>query len=187
MAQNTTTADDGSNSDHPAADIETIVVDPNDVVEAMRRNKRDRDEQRSHVLRVSPPFEGEKKAKPHVSEVHTYYPPEMDPKPLHIAPEAFIVGHGAGSRHPDFSNEFRYPDYSTEQHRFRDEIDAWDDDGTVRPLTDEEENDWDEWWDTVVEMWEDRVRLQVKNTQELTLTSQHPDTEDTTVSVRGED
>ena len=187
MAQNTTTPDGGSNSDHPAADLETIVVDPGDIVEAMRRNKRDEDEQQSHVLRVSPPFEGEKKAKPYVSETHTYYPPEMDPKPLHLSPEAFIVGDGAGSRHPDFRNEFRYPDYSTEQRRFRDEIDAWDDDGTVRPLTDEEEDDWDEWWDTVVEMWEDRVRLQVKNTEELMLTSQHIDTEDTTVSVRSED
>jgi hypothetical protein len=187
MAQNTATADGGSNSDHPAADVETIVVDLDDVVEAMRRNKRDEGEQRSHDFRVSPPFEGEKKAKPNVSEAHTYYPPELSQKPLHIGPEAFIVGDGAGSRHPDFRNEFRYPDYGTEQHRFRDEIDAWDDDGTVRPLTDEEEDDWDEWWATVVEMWEARVSLQVKKTEELTLTSQHPDVEGTTVSVRVED
>jgi len=41
-----------------------------------------------------------------------------------------------------------------------------------RPLTDEEEADWEDWWDTVVEMWEDRVRHQLKNTEELTLAAE---------------
>jgi len=187
MAQNTATADGGSDSDHPAADVETIIVDPDDVVEAMRRNKRDRDEQRSHVLRVSSPFKGEKTATPHVSEAHTYYPPELSQKPLHIGPEAFIVGHTAGSRHPGWFDEWSHPSIHRERSLFRDEFNAHDKCGANRALTDEEEDEWEEWWDTAVEMWEDRVRLQVKNTEELTLTSQHPDTEDTTVSVRVED
>jgi hypothetical protein len=187
MTMNTTTTDGESNIEHPAADLDTIVVDPDDVVEAMQRNKRDEDEQRSHDLRVTPPLEGERKAEPYVSEAHARYPPEMSQTPLHIGPEAFIVGHGAGTRHPDFRNEWCYPDYGTEQHRFRDEIGAWDDDGTVRPLTDDEEDGWDDWWDTVVEMWENRVRNALKKTEELTLTSQHPDIENTTVSVRIED
>jgi hypothetical protein len=33
-------------------------------------------------------------------------------------------------------------------------------------------------------MWEDRVRHALKNTEGLTLTSEHPDIEDTTVAVR---
>jgi len=186
MAQNIATADGGSNSDHPAADVDTIVVDPDDVIEAMQRNDRDQDEQRSHVLRVSPSFEGEKKATPHVSEAHTYYPPELSQKPLHIGPEAFIVGHGAGSRHPDWRNEWSYPNLHEERSLFRDEFDARDEHGENRPLTDEEEDEWEEWWDTAVEMWKDRVRHALKNTEEMTLTSQHPDIEDTTVAVRFE-
>ena len=184
MTMNTTTTDGGSNSDHPAANIDTIVVDPDDVVAAMRRNRRDETEKRSHYLRVSPPFEGEKKSKPHVSEAHTYYPPEMDPKPLHMGASCLLVGHDAGERHPDFHDEWRFPNYGTEKALFRDEIEARDDDGGYRQLTDDEEADWDDWWETVVEMWEDRVRHALKNTEELTLTSQYPDIEDTTVAVR---
>jgi len=186
MAQNTATGDGGSNSDHPAADVDTIVVDPDDVIEAMRRNDRDRDEQRTHVLRVSPSLEGDKKAKPHVSEAHTYYPPELSQKPIHIGPEAFIVGHTAGSRHPDWRNEWSYPNLHEQRSLFRDEVDARDEHGDNRPLTEEEEGEWEEWWDAAVEMWEDRVRHALKNTEDLTLTSQHPNIEDTTVPVQFE-
>lgn len=172
--------------EHPAANIETLVADPDDIVEAMRRNNRDRDEQRTHVLRISPEFEGEKKATPHVSEAHTHYPPELSQKPLHIGPEAFIVGHGAGSRLPDWRNEWNHPDHIEERALFRDEFDAYTEDGDTRPLTDEEEDEWDEWLETALEMWEDRVRHALKNTEELTFTSQHPDVDDTTVGVRFE-
>jgi len=183
MARNTASADDASHR-NPAADLDTIVVDPDDVIEAMRRNDRDRDEQRSHVLRVTPPLEGEQTATPYVDEAHAHYP-QLSQKPLHLTPEAFIVGDGAGNRHPDWCNEWSYPHYGQEQHRFRDEIDAWDD-GEVRPLTDEEEDEWEEWWGTVVEMWEDCIRHALKNTKELMLTGLHPDTDDTTVAVRVE-
>lgn len=186
MARGTDATVDETTTDHPAADLDTVVVNPDDVVEAMRRNKRDEDEQRSHDLRVTPPLTGEKTATPHVSEAHTYYPPEMDPTPVHIGPEALVVGHGAGSRHPDWGSEWTYPDYGTEKYRFRDEIDARDEHGDIRPLTDDEEDEWEEWWDTVVEMWEDRVRHALTNTEELTLTNQYPDTEDTTVAVHVE-
>jgi len=152
----------------------------------MRRNDRDSDEQRSHDLRVTPPLEGEQTATPHVSEAHNYYPPEMNSKPLHIGPEALLVGHSAGSRHPDWWNEWSYPDYRQVQHLFRDEIEAWGDHGETRPLTDEEEDEWDEWWNTTLEKWEDRVRHVLTSTEELTLMSDHPDNEDTTVSVRVE-
>jgi hypothetical protein len=186
MAQNTATADGGSNNENPAADLDTIVVDPDDVIEAMRRNDRDSDEQRTHVLRVSPPLEGEQTATPYVDEAHTRYPPELSQTPLHIGPETFIVGHGAGTRHPDWRNEWSYPNRNEERSLFRDEFDAYGERGENRLLTDDEEDEWDEWWDTVVEMWENGVRRAVKNTEELTLTSQHRDVEDTTVSVRVE-
>lgn len=186
MEQNTVTADGGSTTDHQAAAVETIVVDPDDVVEAMKRNHRDQDEQRSHTLRITAPFKGEKEATPHVSEAHRYYPPELSQKPIHIGPEAFIVGHAAGSRHPDWWNQWAYPNLHEERSLFRDEFGARDEHGENRPLTDEEEDEWGEWWDAAVEMWEDRVRHALQNVDELTLTSQDPAVEDTTVRVRYE-
>ena len=180
MSDNDATADGSNTAKSPGLD--TIVVDPDDVVAAMRRNKRDERQQRTHVLRVSPPFEGEKRATPHVSEAHTYYPPEMVPEPLHIPPEAFLVGHSASSRHPDWRTEWSYPSRHEQRSLFRDEFGARDD-GANRPLTDDEKDEWAEWWDTVVELWEDRVRHALKTTEELTITHHIADT---TVSVRFE-
>lgn len=172
-------------SEHPAANIETIVVDPDDVIETMRRNKRDETEKRTHVLRISPPFDGEKTASTHVSHPRGY-PPEMDPKPLHFRPASLLVGHGAGSRHPDYRDEWNYPDRNTQKSLFRDEFDARGPDGENRELTEDEEEDWEKWWETAVEMWEDRVRHAVQKTEAVTLTSQHPNIEETTVDVQFE-
>jgi len=183
MAQNTATADGGSNFDHPAADLETVVVNADDVVEAMRRAARDRDEQLSHVLRVSPPLQGEQTATPHVSEAHTYYPPELSQKPIHIGPATFLVGHSPGVRHPDYRAEWSYPDISEERALFRDEFDIAEED---RPISDELEEEWEEWWNTVVEIWEGRVRHALKNTDEITLGDHLPDTDDTIVAVKFE-
>lgn len=185
MAQKTS-ADGGTEHEHPAADIDTIVVDPDDVVEAMRRNWRDQDEQRSHVLRVTPPLEGERKATPHVDEAHTRYPSDVT-KPIHIGPTAFIVGHAAGSRHPDWERHFSFPNRHEEKTLFLDENDARKEEGDSRRLTEEEEEQWDEWWNTVVEMWEDRVRHALDKTEEITLTSQNPEVESTTVAVELKD
>ena len=186
MAQNSASADGGSTIDHPAADLDTIVVDPDDVVASIRRNRRDETKQRSHVLRVTPPLQGERTASLHVSEPHTHYPPEMDPTPLHISPEAFIVGHGSGSRHPEFRGEWEVPDRTVERSRFRDHVDAYDDAGNPLPVEGELADAWDEWWSASEEHWEDRVRTALAKTETLTLASRHPDVENTTVSVRFE-
>jgi hypothetical protein len=53
-----------------------------------------------------------------------------------------------------------------------------------RPISDDLEDEWCDWWATVVEMWEDRVRHELENTDELTLTDQHPVVEAASVSVR---
>jgi hypothetical protein len=179
--------DAAQNDDHPAAAIDTIVVDPDDVVDAMRRNHRDQDEQHSHVLRVTTPLQGERRAKPHVSEAHTYYPSELSQKPIHIGPEWFIIGDDAGSRHPDWRNEWAHPTIPEGRSLFRDQFDLYNERGANRPLTDGEEAEWDEWWETVVEIWADRVRTALESTEELTLTSHHPDVDDTTVNVRIEE
>jgi hypothetical protein len=181
-----TTMSNEQKREHPASDIDVIVVDEDDVVETMQRNRRDENEQRSHVLRVTPPFAGEKRAKTHVSENHTHYPPDMDPKPLHFGPEAFLVGHSAGSRHSEWRDEWRHPNIHEQKSLFRDEYDAHGEDGGNRELTDDEEEKWTRWWDTAVEMWESEVRHALGTTDQLTLTSQHPNVSETTVYVRVE-
>lgn len=81
-----------TDTDDPTAQIETIVVDPDDVIEALRFNGQPPEyrNQRDAVIRVSPPFGAESEANIHYSEEGTYYPPEMDPKPLHLAPRQFV-------------------------------------------------------------------------------------------------
>lgn len=175
MAQKTS-ADGGTEHEHPAADLETVVVDADDVIETMRRNRRDADEQRSHVLRVTPPLEGERRAKPFVSETQNYYPPEMDPKPLHLGADSILVGHIEGSRHPDWGNEWNAPDYGAEHSLYQDEI----------PEDEQSDDVWDEWWATANDVWESAVRQRLKTVEEITLTSQYPEVESTTVKVRVE-
>lgn len=172
-------------SQHPLADVQTIVVDADDVVETMKRNWRDEDEQRSHVLRVTPPFDGECCANTHVSEDHNYYPPEVDPKPVYLTPAAFIACHSAGTRHPNFPNHLRHPSHHEQRRLFYEEHDLLDDDGG-RPseLSDKKEEKWNEWWETVRNEWESGIRHALENTDQLTLTGQNPNVSETTVDVR---
>lgn len=177
MTSNTT-------STHPAADLTTIVVDPDDVIESMRRNVRDRNEQLTHDLRINPPLEGEKTATPYITETNTRYPPEMDPKPVHIPPASFVIGHVAGIRHPDWRDACTFPIRHDQRSLFRDEHDLYDEHGNPRPMTDEEEADWADWWDTVVEVWEDHTRHEIETTDTLTLGGRNPYYETVTVSIR---
>jgi hypothetical protein len=174
-------------SETPAeAQIGTIVVDPDDIIEAMRRNKRDENEQRSHVLRVSPPFDGEHRATLHVSDEHARYPADVDPTPLHISPSAFVAGEslvlGGG---PDDNRLGNYPDISQARAQWRAERDISDgdryDDGG---LTDEQLADWEAWWGVVVETWEADVRHALA--EELTIAFDAHGTQTQTVAVRYE-
>lgn len=72
--------------------IDTVVVDPNDVIEALRFNSQPRDytNQRSAVIRINPPFQSESTASIYYSEEGNHYPPEMDPQPIHINPRVFV-------------------------------------------------------------------------------------------------
>lgn len=79
--------------------IDTVVVDPDDVIEAIRFNNQPREytNQRSAVIRISPPFDTKSAASIHHSEeaIHhseegNYYPPDMDPQPIHINPDVFV-------------------------------------------------------------------------------------------------
>lgn len=187
MANRPARSDDKSETPHPAADIERIVVDPDDVIAVMERNNRDRDERRSHSLKLSPPLNGDKQANPCVMQSGNYYPPEMDPKPVHIGAQAVVIGDTAGKRHPDWRKPLSYPNYDIQRSSFRDECDLSDDNGEKRPLTDAEQNRWQEWWDPVVEVWESHVRHALRETDRLTMRNQHPSVTDTTVAVSFQD
>jgi hypothetical protein len=81
---------DGHATDHPAADIETVVVDPEDVIEALRRNQEAEDPLCRHVLRLTPPFEEEIRAEAYVQEGPERYRPDREPEPLHLDPATFV-------------------------------------------------------------------------------------------------
>jgi hypothetical protein len=71
--------------------VRTIAVDVDALREAYRRNQRDDARGGRDVFRLSPPFAPELEASVHYSEDGTYYPPEMDPKPIHVAPRQFVA------------------------------------------------------------------------------------------------
>jgi len=76
--------------DHPAADIDVVVADPDDVVGAFERNAGEESRLNTHVLRLVPPFEGEVVAEPYLQEGPKRYPPDADPEPIHLPPATFV-------------------------------------------------------------------------------------------------
>lgn len=166
-------ADETTNRTNPAADLDTVVIDPDDVIEMLRRHDRDKNEQRSHTLRVTPPLDGERPASLHVRQDGAHYPPEMDPTPLHL--NARTLFRDESGMVPNF---IWYPDWTEERGRFREEYDVDED----ADLDDDER--WDEWWDLAVEVWEDTVRDHLP--EQITLHAAYPETENATVAVRYE-
>ena len=152
---------DQSDNGHRAADLETIVVDPEDVIEMMRRNARDESRQCNHSLRITPPFDGEVRAKHHTSQQGNRYPPEISVKPIHLGASVFLAGH-TNYHYPAFPESCRYPNRQEERARFRDQFGYKNDDGSYRQLTGDEEQEWEEWWSNVIEVWENSVRANLK-------------------------
>ena len=173
MTADTCNGADGSRNEHPAANLETVVVDPDDVIEMMRRNYRDDPEQRSHVLRVNPPLEGEQSATLNVLQDHTYYPPEMDPKPIHLT-ATHVLGGRADSQ---LNSELCHPDHTVERGLFRDENGIGD--GEELP-----EDEWQEWWDVALEVWESEVRASLSEATEVTLGGNYLEEPETTVEIQ---
>ena len=178
----TTTTDDSS-TEHRVASVDEIVVEADDVIETMKRNYRDQNGQRNHVLRITPPFEGTHTASTHVSEAHTRYPSDVT-QPYHIKPEAFLTGYTDPDRiHKELDSVCEHPSISESRSRFRDEYDAYDEHGVPLLIEGELQEKWDQWWDTEMEVWEDQVRHALKNTDSLKIHDRHPDVESTTVDV----
>ena len=81
-------------SDHPAAGIDAVVVDPDDIVETFMRNHEEDSRLKTHVLRLMPPFDDEVRAEPYLEDGPKRYPPDQDPEPLHLSPGTFVANDG---------------------------------------------------------------------------------------------
>lgn len=117
--------------------IDTVVVDPDDVIEALRFNGKPEGakNQRTAVLRITSPFESESEASIFYEESGNYYPPEMSPEPIHIPPRVFVG-----------ENTVEQPIRADERSRAKDELD------------DPTEEDIQEFVDTAFDVWENSVR-----------------------------
>jgi hypothetical protein len=62
-----------------------------------------------------------------------------------------------------------HPDRGAEMGLFREEFGLYDEEGNPRELTDEEEAEWDEWWATAMEVWEEEIRHCIEQTETVTL------------------
>lgn len=182
MSEHNSTSESEQATDHAAEDLETIIVNPDDVLEMMLRNERDKDQQRAHVLRVTPPLKGVQKASLHVVQEGNHYPPETSPRPIHISATLLFEGRIDAQ----LDSEIRAPEYGVERARFNDEYGVGPDDVDEEADVDVEDLDdeWDEWWDTTVEVWESEVRKEMREPTEIQLGGYFEEEPETTVEVR---
>ena len=126
--------------------IDTVVVDPDDVIEALRFNGRPPEykNQRSAAIRISPSFESESGTSIFYTEEGNYYPPEMNPKPIHINPRVFVG-----------ENIIDQPIRSDERARAKDELD------------DPTEEEIEEFVNMAFEVWEGEVRNRLKTEADI--------------------
>ncbi len=124
--------------------IETVVVDIEDIIAAFGRNGRDEIDGRRHVLRISLPFAEEKQAIPYLLEDSSTAVPDGEPAPIDLGPEAFVNVHGEYD-----PNRTRIPAPSREDSR---SIARNDHDGSV------DEETIEEYHTTAVAAWKECVR-----------------------------
>jgi hypothetical protein len=126
--------------------IGTVVVDPDDVIEALRFNGRPPEykNQRSAAIRISTPFENESGTSIFYTEEGNYDPPETNPKPIHINPRVFVD-----------ENVVDQPIAADERARAKDVLDE--------PTEEEIE----EFVDMSFEVWESEVRNRLKTEADI--------------------
>ena len=129
----------------PRGTVATVVVDPDDVSEALRFNGRPDSykNQRSAVIRITPPFENESGTSIFYTEEGNY-PSETNPKPVDINPRVFVA-----------ENTMNQPIRSDERARAKDELDE--------PTEEEIE----ECVDMAFEVWESEVRNRIKTEADI--------------------
>jgi len=115
--------------------IETIVVSVDDIIEALGFKNKPTQNQRTVSIRIHPPFSPVVEASVHYTQKGNYYPPELEPKPVHIDPARFIEGEG-----------IEFPVRTVERDRARTEMED--------PSDEEIEG----YADIAVNVWEDDIR-----------------------------
>lgn len=165
MVQNTDATTDES------TDNLTLVVNPDDIVDAMKRNARDAETRRSHLLRFNRPLEGRVEASIHVHEEGNYWP-NPEKAPLTLAPEQFLAG--------DAADETAHPE-QWEVHEAAKEVDGVDD------LEDVSDEAIDECWDVHLEVWESAVRHHLKDEVDINEFEHGPNVESRVVAVEYDD
>jgi len=128
----------------PRGTIGTVVVDPDDVIAALRWNGRPPEykNQVSASIRIEPPFENESGTMVFYTEEGNYDP--SDPKPVHINPRVFVD-----------EQVMNQPIPGDERARAKDELDE--------PT----EEEIDEFVDMSFEVWESEVRNGIKTEADI--------------------
>ncbi|MDF9747860.1 hypothetical protein [Natrinema salsiterrestre] len=142
-----------------ADEIEAVVIDPKHIIETFKRNRRDETEERSHVLRISVPFESEMEATPHALADRTDYPPGDEPTQILLGPEAFVNVRG---------------DYDPDRTRIP--IPTWEESRSVARNDhgeDVDEEIVEEYHTTVMGAWEECVRTSLVDEVRLLSDSEH--------------
>lgn len=153
----TTTNGDESATKHPLADINEIVISPDDVADCIQRNHK-QSNRGTYILRVTPPFRGSVEANLFFSEPGTRYADDIDPVPVHIDPLAFLCGHADGRDSREYYHnvhgEAKYPDPLEDKDIYESHADA--------------DTTWDEWRETTLEVWRNEVRACIEDVGEIT-------------------
>jgi hypothetical protein len=154
-----------------SADSVILVVDPDDIISAMRRNARDAHTRRTHKLRFNRPLEGRVTASTHVHQEGTYWP---NPKtaPLTLNPEQFIED--------DAAEETAHPE-QWQVHEAAKDTDGVDD------LDDVSDETLDECWEVHREIWESTVRNHLKTKVDIHESKHEPSVEPHIVTVEYDD
>ena len=125
--------------------IDTVLVDPDDVIGALRFNGRPPEykNQTNATIRISPSFESESGTSIGYTEEGNY-PSEMNPKPIHINPRVFVG-----------EDVIDQPIRSDERARAKDELD------------DPTEEEIEKFVDVAFEAWESEVRNRLKTETDI--------------------
>jgi hypothetical protein len=159
-------------ANNQATEIDRIVVDKEKLIETFRRKTRSRKQKTTHVLKLSPPFETEIEASKHnYQRGHRY--PEMETYPIHLPAKTFIEGEAFIHKNPDpYPSNFDFPDRGCHRIEFRGSNDIED--------VQEMEDEWEEYWNVVVDEWRSRIDAELVDELELV---DHESDEKTTVEV----
>lgn len=143
---------DAALQDHPAADIDAVVADPDDVIQTFKRNAASESRLETHVLRLVPPFDGDVRAELYVEDGPKRYPPGRTPEPIHLMPGTFVENEDGP--HPGRTH-LTIPTFE-DARRLTEERDGSTDEATVET---HHERLVDEWATEVRASLTDRVRI----------------------------